>query len=406
MDADNKPMRIAIFDHLLIPNNPIGSCHYKILTALADEHEFVVFATKFENPRPDRIRWVRVYAPTRPQVLLHVISHFMQWLAYAWYRMTGGKRFDCIQTVESNSLIRADIAYAHFCHRRFLREHWPKVRTGGMRGILRVMDHRIRMMTEGFVYGRAKHVIAVSKGLVRELEQEYPQVAGKISLLSNPVDLKKMDRPADFDRAGVRRAMGFGESDLVLCFIALGQFERKGLPLVMEAMTDPSLSDVKLNVVGGETDLVNAFRRKADAMGLGNRVVLNGKSRDVRPNLWACDAFIFPSVYEAFPLVSLEASAGGVPIIGTRINGLEELVCDGVNGFFVERTVAGVKEGIERFKRLSMDDRKRMSESAKQDVQRFSLEQYLANWRDVYRRKAGESGALVGAADYRAGHRV
>ncbi len=55
-------MKIAIFDHLVVPTNALGKCHLDILTQLADEHEFTVFAIEFDNPRPDRINFVKVPA--------------------------------------------------------------------------------------------------------------------------------------------------------------------------------------------------------------------------------------------------------------------------------------------------------------------------------------------------------
>src|SRR5580692_1486992 len=68
-------MRIALFDYLVTSDNAIGKCDLAILSALCDEHDFTVFSSRFENPRPDRIRWVRVPAPPRPMVLLYVIFH-------------------------------------------------------------------------------------------------------------------------------------------------------------------------------------------------------------------------------------------------------------------------------------------------------------------------------------------
>ena len=52
-------MRIALFDYIVTSDNAIGKCDLAILAALCDRHEFTVFSTLFENPQPDRIRWVR-----------------------------------------------------------------------------------------------------------------------------------------------------------------------------------------------------------------------------------------------------------------------------------------------------------------------------------------------------------
>jgi UDP-glucose:(heptosyl)LPS alpha-1,3-glucosyltransferase len=63
-----------------------------------------------------------------------------------------------------------------------------------------------------------------------------------------------------------------------------------------------------------------------------------GFQRDLEKFYGAADFLIFPSAFEAFSLVLLEAAAAGLPILATKIDGTEELVEDGFNGIFFERT--------------------------------------------------------------------
>jgi UDP-glucose:(heptosyl)LPS alpha-1,3-glucosyltransferase len=51
----------------------------------------------------------------------------------------------------------------------------------------------------------------------------------------------------------------------------------------------------------------------------------------------AADVFVFPSYFEAFPLVALEAAAAGLPLLGAAVNGVEDLLSDGDNGFLIRR---------------------------------------------------------------------
>jgi glycosyltransferase involved in cell wall biosynthesis len=64
-------------------------------------------------------------------------------------------------------------------------------------------------------------------------------------------------------------------------------------------------------------------------------VVYVGWQKDVRPYLKAADALVFPSYREGFPNVPLQAGAMQLSSIVTDINGCNEIIIDGKNGFIV-----------------------------------------------------------------------
>jgi glycosyltransferase involved in cell wall biosynthesis len=377
-------LRIAVFDYFLTRNNPIGSCHLAMLRALATEHDFTVFAVDFENPWPQKIRWVRVRAPKRPLALLFVVYHLMAPLCYLLYRLRGGGKFDLVQALESN-LVFADLLYSHFCHRMYLKHHWSKSGAKGLRGWFRWLDHQLHALMEGFTYPRAKQVVVPSRGLARELKSEFPFIENRLTVLPNPISLQRLEMPGDFDRQAFRRGLGMEDEDLVGLFVALGQFERKGLPLLLQALQ--GTGRVKLIVVGGEPDLIARYGQEATRHQLGDRVKFVGMQTDVRPYLWSSDVFVFPSLYETFSLVTYEAAASGLPIVVSQLYGVEDLVKDGENGFLIETSAAGVREGLERVLRLSPDARAAMGRQARLAASVCSEEQFVEAWRDFYRQR-------------------
>lgn len=376
-------MRIAVFDYKVVPTNPIGSCHLRMLQGLCREHEFTVFAVEFENPCPERIRFVRVPVPMRPLALLFVAYHLVAPLACLWYRLRTGARFDLVQMVESN-LSFGDVSYAHFCHLAYLRRHWRNAGTRGLRGWLRWLDHWLHALMEPWTYRRVKRIVVPSQGLKRELEETYPFTRGKITVIYNPVDVERMRPPADFGREAFRTEHGVKPGETVLVFVALGHFERKGLPLVLQALVALRDRPLRLWVVGGEPDLIRSWQMRAEGMGIGDKVHFWGMQRDVRPFLWGADVFVFPSAYEIFPLVSLQAAAAGLPLIVTPLYGVEEFMRDGETGFVVERSVKGVAEGLRRFISLSPELRRRMGEHAREAVAPYGVEPFVEAWRGFY----------------------
>jgi glycosyltransferase involved in cell wall biosynthesis len=381
-------MRIAIFDYRVVPTNPIGSCHRRMLEGLCAEHDFTVFAVEFDNPCPDRITWVRVPAPTRPVALLFLAYQLLAPLCYLAYRLRRGQRFDLVQVVESN-LWFGDLSYTHFCHRAFLRHGAAQGSPSVLRKLLRWLDHRLHAAFEPWVLHRVQRIVVPSGGLARELQAEYPGTAGKVAVVANPIDLSRMAPPPRFDRQAQRSRLGLTEQDLVVVFAALGHFERKGLPLLLSALETVKGTAVRLLVVGGQPDLVRSYGRTVRARGLDETVQLVGMQDDVRPFLWAADLFALPSTYEAFPLVALEAAAAGLPLLVTRLHGVEDMIEDQRNGFVVERTTEAVAAGLRRFSSLSAPERRAMGERARASVRRFGTEDFSTAWLEQYAKFAG-----------------
>jgi glycosyltransferase involved in cell wall biosynthesis len=380
--------QIAVFDYKIIPTNPIGGCHLRMMQGLCHEHEFTVFAVEFENPCPERIHWVRIPALTRPMALLFVLYHLLAPFYYWAYCLGRRVRFRRVQMVGCD-LLFGDVAYVQFCNRIYLKHYWRRSRAQGMRGWLHWLNHSLRSLFEPLVFRRVGSIVVPSHGLARELATEYPYTRDKIHVIANPVDIRRMRPSEGFNRDVYRQRLTLCSEDVVFVFVALGHFERKGLPLLLEALTKIDDHRLKLLIVGGERDLVKAYRTRVEAMGLGSQIRFTGMQQDIRPYLWVADAFAFPSFYEAFPLVSLEAAAAGLPLIATPVNGVEEFLRDGENGILVESTPEGIAHGLKRFLALSPEARRDLRKRAQQDVEQYAPEKFVAAWRAFYSRWMG-----------------
>lgn len=380
-------MRIAIFDYLVTRTNPTGGCHLRVLEGLSREHEFTVFAARFDNPAPDRIKHVRVPAPRRPLALLFLAFYLMAPLAYTLERWRSGK-FDVVQVIEGNTWV-GRCSYTHFCHKAFLANQWPHQRVQGVRRLLRWLDHRLRAAAERPALRRAARVVVPSEGLRRELTATYPWLEEeKITVIPNAVELQTLERPSGFDRDAWRRRLGLSSEDLTLVFVGLGQWERKGLAQLLEALRDVAESSLKLVVVGGQRDVVSAWQKRAARLGVGERVRFAGRQEDVRPFLWSADAFVLPSTYEAHSLATIEAAAAGLPVMVPRIHGMEEIVEHGVTGFVLEDAADGIAAALRDVVALPADERLRLGSQARAAVANLSVDAFVARWRGLYERVA------------------
>jgi glycosyltransferase involved in cell wall biosynthesis len=105
-------------------------------------------------------------------------------------------------------------------------------------------------------------------------------------------------------------------------------------------------SEVFLWVVGnGDEDRFTAEARRC---GVDERVRFFGFCVESEQFCQAADVFVLPTLYEAHPLSPHEAAACGLPVVVTRVNGVEELVGDDEAGLIVDRTPAAVGAALVR----------------------------------------------------------
>jgi N-acetyl-alpha-D-glucosaminyl L-malate synthase BshA len=124
---------------------------------------------------------------------------------------------------------------------------------------------------------------------------------------------------------------------------------------------------------------------EARALGLQESVLFLGKIDAVAPLLAGADLFLLPSSNESFGLSALEALACGVPVVGTRMGGIPEVVRDGETGVLCG---VGEVDGMANAAIAILRDQDRwdaMSMLAAADArERFSLEAIVAEYEAFY----------------------
>lgn len=357
---------------------------------LAKEHEVTVFSISFEQLSSVPVNWERLRVPVRrPLLLLFVAYRLLANLYYDLHRLFSGKRYDVVQSAESN-LGRRGIIYSPFCHGYYVQKVWPLLPgKKGLFGVARRLDHGLRALLEPATFRRALCIVVPSSGLRREIELLYPRQAHKVVVVPNPVNVARFQRPTGW-HGTVRLQWQIPAECVVFCFVALGHYERKGLLLAMQALQMLANQNIGLMVVGGRSNLIARYTKLCVDMGIRDRVYFCETLKDIRPYLWESDAFLFPSFYEASPTSVLEAAASGLPVLSTPLNGVEDYLVDGQNGLLMERSADGVTAALRRFLALSPEERRDMGGRAREAVTQFSEEKFVECWRAVYARVSSE----------------
>jgi glycosyltransferase involved in cell wall biosynthesis len=354
---------VSIFDQNIIRTSPAGSCVLRIVEEVAGDIPLHLFSNRAEVLESERLRKTNIPLPPGPVVLRSVLFTAFSCLAY-WL----ARRQSSFSISTEGSFPFCDLCYAHFCHRIFLREHRDAIGGGALRRSARILNYTWASFTERIAFRSANIIVVPSQGLAGELMRAYPKlVDGKIRVIPNPVDFP----PIPNDRGSASRT-------LRLSFCALGNFEHKGLRLILEAIARIPHVDVQLTVIGGTPGEIRDYERLTGA----DRVRFVGFQSNVRPYLVASDAFVFPSAYEVFPLVCLQAAAAGLPLLVTPLYGVEEFMRDGETGWVVERTAESIAAAIVQ----AASDRQRlraMGLAARKQVEQYSEAKFRRRWREL-----------------------
>ncbi len=96
------------------------------------------------------------------------------------------------------------------------------------------------------------------------------------------------------------------------------------------------------------------------------------------------DLFILTSNYEGLPMVIIEALSSGIPVVASNVGGISELL-DGNNGIAVDNNPDIMAEKIKDILSLPSEERKCMSESAKNSYNRlFTVSQMAEGYQNIY----------------------
>ena len=252
--------------------------------------------------------------------------------------------------------------------------------------MLRNPLHLFTAVRDRVRYGSDIHqvVVTLTNAESQLLSRTYPKLRPRAVVIGNGVDIERYRPASDSDRLQARQAVGLADAlpDEAVCLLFVGhEFDRKGLPLAIEALVGGP-AEVHLLVVGGTPEMVAKARANTERFGVAERVHLIGQLADPLPAFWAADAFILPSAYESYGLVVLEALACGLPVLATSTGCVPDIVVDGRNGWLVESSAASIRQ---RLSDLVRADRLARSRDARLSALPHAWSEVAATYLDLMR---------------------
>lgn len=182
---------------------------------------------------------------------------------------------------------------------------------GGPRDRFSPLQDRLLARLERRAIAAAAGVIAWTEWTAEALRHDYGIDAARLATIHPGLDAAWWAQAAQ--RRGAER-----QGSLRVLFVG-NDVERKGLPLLIEAVSRPGLNAV-LDVVSGDA--------VEETAGVRIHRGVEARSEELRALYAQADAFALPTQADATPWAVLEAMAAGLPVVATRVGAIAELLGD------------------------------------------------------------------------------
>lgn len=187
----------------------------------------------------------------------------------------------------------------------------------------------------------ADKVFVVSKALKDEvLATGVKGIENKISLYWNSVDIDKFK---ETDEKEFKKSLNLDDKPIVM-FVG-NLIKRKNVETLLEAKKYTT-EDYTLIIVG-DGPLSDSLKEKVKNDGIRD-VIFTGSRNDVEKIIPSADILVLPSYSESFGLVLIEALACGVPVIGSNVGGIKEIITEDVGLLINPKDELTIADGIDK----------------------------------------------------------
>ena len=175
---------------------------------------------------------------------------------------------------------------------------------------------------------------AVRQNVIREIQCRSGYVIG----IRSGLDLERLNFKRD--EKNVRRRLGVRTNQKIVGLVARlekGVVEHKGVRYFMEgaSLVLRKFNNAVFLIVGVDEKSEEILKEMARRAGVEMHVRFVRYTRAVLEVMTALDVLVLPSLFEGIPFVLMEGMGLGIPVIGTRVDGIKELIEDGKSGLLV-----------------------------------------------------------------------
>ena len=205
------------------------------------------------------------------------------------------------------------------------------------------------------------------------------------NLVQNWYDSRRFVSPTTAERQQARSELNIALDKNVI--VSVGNCSSvKNHAAIIEALAllDPVHRPIYLHI--GKEDDEQSEQRLALELNLHAWVRFLGPLEDIRPALYAADAFVMPSLYEGFGIAATESMATALPTILSDVPGLRDFRSVTTGAIYSSTEAASIAEIIAQVFAMTSEARQRLGNRAASDMARlYGIDVGVGKYIDIYR---------------------
>ena len=184
--------------------------------------------------------------------------------------------------------------------------------------------HRVYLSIEKRAFSRASKIIAISNMVKQNIIDTYHIDPSKIEVVYNGISLKPFNKQQSL--TNLSKEFTINEHDKIITYVGSG-FKRKGVEEFLRILSKLQYRNYKAFVIGKEKKM-QYYKELTVSLGIDKKVLFTAARDDVDDFYTISDIFLFPTKYEPFGNVILEAMNYGNAVITTKSCGGGEILDD------------------------------------------------------------------------------
>ncbi len=312
-------MNICIVTHTVQKGDGQGRVNYEVAQeAIRRGYHLTLLASHvaLEMQQNPQVKWVPISIKRWPTEFIRNLIFSRK--STKWLRKNRPE-LDIVKVNGAITHAHGNVNAVHFVHNSWQKfnssQNQPKSDQLGY-DLYQWVYTTLNARWEKQAFRKAQVVVAVSDKVAQDL-LEIGVPPESIKVILNGVDLQEFS-------PGVsnRQKWQLPESVPLAIFAGDIRLSRKNLDTVLQALV--KVPELHLAVAGNTEG--SPYLQLAESLGLSQRVHFLGQRSDLPELMKAVDFLVFPSRYEPFGLVVIEAMASGLPVITASSTGAADLV--------------------------------------------------------------------------------